>query len=66
MTDKLAKYKKFTPPSFNKEKKPEEAEAWLGELERILVALETYKEDMVPFAEFLLQGEAGEWWKVEK
>ena len=66
MTDKLAKFKKFAPPPFNEAKKPEEAEAWLGELERILVALKTEKEDMVSFAEFLLQGEASEWWKVEK
>ena len=56
MTDKLANFKKFTPPSFNEAKKPEEAEAWLGELERILVALKIDKEDMIPFAEFLLQG----------
>ena len=66
MTDKLAKFKKFAPPSFKEAKKPEEAEEWLSELERILIALKTDEEDMVPFAEFLLQGEAGEWWKVEK
>ena len=66
MTDKLAKFKKFAPSSFNEAKKPEEAEAWLGELERIFVTLKTDKEDMVPFAEFLLQGETSEWWKVEK
>ena len=66
MTDKLAKFKKFAPPSFSEAKKPEEAEAWLSDLERILNTLKTDKEDMVPFAEFLLQGEASEWWKVEK
>ena len=66
MTDKLTKFKKFAPPSFKEAKKPEEAEEWLSELERILVTLKTDKEDMVPFAEFLLQGEASEWWKVEK
>ena len=66
MTDKLTKFKKFAPPSFKEAKKPEEAEEWLSELERILVTLKTDKEDMVSFAEFLLQGEASEWWKVAK
>ena len=54
MIDKLAKFKKFAPSSFNEAKKPEEAEVWLEELERILVVLKTDKEDMVPFAKFLL------------
>ena len=62
----MAKFKKFVPPSFNEVKKFEEAKAWLSELERILIALKTDKEDMVSFAKFLLQGEASEWWKVEK
>ena len=31
-----------------------------------MVALKTDKEDMVPFAKFLLQEEASEWWKVAK
>ena len=66
MTDKLAKFKKFAPSPFKEAKKPEEAEEWLNELERILTSLQTNEEDMVPFAEFLLQGEANEWWKVEK
>ena len=66
MIDKLAKFKKFVPTPFKEAKTPEEAEAWLRELERSLVALKTDKEDMVLFAEFLLQGEASEWWKVEK
>ena len=66
MTDKLAKFKKFAPPSFKEAKKPKEAEEWLSELEIILVTLKTDEEDMVPFAEFLLQGEASEWGKAEK
>ena len=66
MTDKLAKFKKFAPTPFKKAKTPEEAEEWLSELERIMTTLRTEEEDMIPYAEFLLQGEASEWWKVEK
>ena len=60
MIDKLVKFKKFARTPFKEAKTPEEAEAWLSELEKNLVALETDKEDMVPFSEFLLQGEADE------
>ena len=66
MIDKLAKFKKFAPTPFREAKTPEEAEAWLSELERIMTTLRTEEEDMIPYAEFLLQGEASEWWKIEK
>ena len=66
MTDKLAKFKKFAPTPFKEAKTPEEAEEWLSELERIMTTLRTEEEDMIPYAEFLLQGEASEWWKIEK
>ena len=66
MIDKLAKFKKFASTPFKKAKTPEEAEEWLNELEGILETLKIEEEDKVPFAEFLLQGEAREWWKIEK
>ena len=66
MTDKLAKFKKFAPTPFKEAKTPEEADEWLTELEGILETLKTEEEDKIPFTEFLLQGEAREWWKIEK
>ena len=66
MTYKLVKFKKFAPTPFKEAKTPEEAEELLNELEGILETLKTEEEDKVSFAEFLLQGEAREWWKIEK
>ena len=66
MTDKLIKFKKFAPTPFKEAKTPEEVEEWLNELEGILETLKTEEEDKISFAEFLLQGEACEWWKMEK
>ena len=62
----MVKFKKFAPTPFKEAKTPEEAEEWLNELEGILETLKTEEEDKVSFAEFLLQGEAREWWKIEK
>ena len=66
MTDKLAKFKKFAPKPFKEAETPEEAEEWLKELEGILENLKTEEEDKVPFAEFLLQGDARDWWIMER
>jgi len=65
-TKRLTSFKKFAPPVFTEEKTPAEAEEWLNTLEGILETMKTDEEDKVPFVEFLLQGEAREWWKMEK
>ena len=62
----MSSFKKFAPPIFIEEKTPAEVEEWLNTLEGILETMKTDEEDKVPFAEFLLQGEAREWWKMEK
>ena len=38
----------------------------MEELEVVLEALHTKEEDKMIFTEFLLQGEARLWWKIEK
>ena len=63
---KLAKFKKFVPKPFKEAITPNEAEEWLEELEAVLEALQTEEEDRMIFTEFLLQGEARLWWKMEK
>ena len=63
---KLIKFKKFAPKNFKKAATPNEAEEWLEELEAILEALWTEEEDKMLCMEFLLQGEARLWWKMEK
>ena len=63
---KLSQFKKFAPKPFKEAKKPNEAEEWLEELEAVLEALHTEEADKMIFTEFLLQGEARLWWKMEK
>ena len=63
---KLSKFRKFAPSPFKEAKDPAEAEEWLDELERVLETLNTEEEDKMVFTEFLLQGEARTWWKMEK
>ena len=63
---KLARFKKFAPPSFKEANTPNEAEEWLEGLEIILEALQNEEKDKMIYTEFLLQGEARLWWKMEK
>ena len=63
---KLSKFKKFAPKPFKEAVVSNEAEEWLEELEVVLEALRTEEEDKMIFTEFLLQGEARLWWKMEK
>ena len=66
MTDKLAIFKKFAPTAFKEAENPTEVEEWLDGLENTLEILKTEEEDKIPFTEYLLQGEARIWWKMEK
>ena len=63
---KLTRFKKFTPKTFKEAITPNEAEDWLEELEAVLYALRTEEEDKMLCTEFLLQGEARMWWKMQK
>ena len=62
----MSRFKKFAPKPFKDAKDPNEAQEWLEELEGILDNLDTEEEDRMTFTEFLLQGEARTWWKMEK
>ena len=63
---KLSKFRKFAPSPFKEAKESTEAEECLDELEGVLETLKTEEEDNMIFTEFLLQGEARVWWKMEK
>ena len=63
---KLSRFRKFAPAPFKEAIESTEAEEWLDELESVLDALKTEEEDKMIFTEFLLQGEARVWWKMEK
>ena len=63
---KLSRFKKFAPKPFKGAATPTEAEEWLEEVETILDALRTEEDDKMIFTEFLLHGEARQWWKMER
>ena len=63
---KLVKFKKFAPKPFKEVKDPNEAEEWLEELDSVLKTLKIEDGDRMLYTEFLLQGEARIWWKMEK
>ena len=63
---KLSRFKKFAPKPFQGASTPTEAEEWLEEVETVLDALRTEEDDKMIFTEFLLHGEARQWWKNEK
>ena len=63
---KLSKFRKFAPSPFKEAKESAKVEECLDELEGVLEILKTEEEDKMIFTEFLLQGEARVWWKIEK
>ena len=50
-------------PYFDGQGKPEDAELWLSEVEKILESLECPVEKCVRLATFQLKGEVDTWWK---
>ena len=63
---KLSRFKKFAPPSFKEAQTPVEAEEWLNQLGKILDLIQAEENDKMIFVEFLLEGEAMNWWNMEK
>ena len=63
---KMANFYKFAPPPFEGAKTPLEAEKWFNKLEKVLETVKCEDKDRIPFAEFLLEGDAESWWMMEK
>ena len=66
MIQKFAKFQKFAPPHFKEAKSLMEAEEWLDKLEKVIELLQPKEEDKMIFTDFLLEGEARTWWKMDK
>ena len=60
----MEQFQKLRPPSFKGESKPELAESWLEEMEKIFNAIQCPEEDKVRLAIFMLQDHAYIWWKA--
>ena len=59
----LMAFCKNHPPVFSGNYDPEAARLWLTETEKIFEAMGCFEEHKVPYATFMLQGEAENWWK---
>ncbi|XP_025979699.1 uncharacterized protein [Glycine max] len=62
----LMAFRKNHPPKFSGDYGPEGARLWLAETEKIFEAMGCLEEHKVPYATFMLQGEAENWWKFVK
>ena len=65
-TNKFVEFKKLAPPYFDGKSGPLEAEKWIYELEKFFDVLNCDELERVRFAVFQLQGNANNWWKMEK
>ena len=55
---------RLSPPSFTGEGNPEEAQYWIQGVERIFQLMECPQRERVILATHVLQGAAGDWWRV--
>ncbi|MBG9689342.1 hypothetical protein ABD91_00070, partial [Lysinibacillus sphaericus] len=59
-------FKELGPPEFKGEPKPLVAETWIKQITKIFDVLGCSEEQKVPFAAFMLRGEADYWWESIK
>ncbi|XP_038983652.1 uncharacterized protein LOC120111162 [Phoenix dactylifera] len=62
----LLDFQRYAPPAFKGTADPMEAVSWLKQMEKVFQALRCPDEEKVLFATFMLQGEAADWWEMEK
>ena len=62
----LMAFRKNHPPKFSGDYDPEGARLWLAEIEKIFEAMGCLEEHKVPYATFMLQGEAENWWRMHE
>jgi hypothetical protein len=62
----IERFKRLNPPSFKGESKPEIAERWIREMEKIFQVVNCAEEDKVNLSTFMLQNQADEWWQTAR
>ncbi|XP_047322565.1 uncharacterized protein LOC124926395 [Impatiens glandulifera] len=65
-TNKFAEFKKLAPPYFDGSSDPLKADKWIKELEKFFDVLKCDDAEKVRFTIFQLQGNASDWWELEK
>ncbi|GKV20173.1 hypothetical protein SLEP1_g30331 [Rubroshorea leprosula] len=62
----LAEFVKLAKPFHGDSKDPLEAENWIKEMEKTFRGQSVTEENKVPYAAYLLKGDANNWWEVEE
>ena len=62
----VKQFKEMGPPEFFGNPDPLKAEAWLKQVTKIFEVLRCTEDQKVPFATFMLRGEADHWWESVK
>ncbi|GKV48180.1 hypothetical protein SLEP1_g55007, partial [Rubroshorea leprosula] len=62
----LAEFVKLAKPFYGDSKDPLEAESWIKEMEKTFRGQGVTEENKVPYAAYLLKGDANNWWEVEE
>ncbi|MDV3201234.1 MAG: hypothetical protein Q8877_03555 [Sweet potato little leaf phytoplasma] len=62
----LADFRKCNPPKFGGGFRPDEAQRWIQELEKIFQTIPCTEEQKVTYAAYMLVGEAENWWKYTR
>ncbi|XP_047330845.1 uncharacterized protein LOC124934363 [Impatiens glandulifera] len=65
-TNKFAEFKKLAPPYFDGSSDSLKADKWIKELEKFFDVLKCDDVEKVRFTIFQLQGNASDWWDLEK
>ena len=58
----LRDFLQLNPRTFASSSQPLDADDWLGEMNRTIIAANVSPEDRVTFVTFLLKGESAAWW----
>ena len=62
----VKQFKELGPPEFHGKPDPLQAEAWVKQITKIFDVLRCTEDQKVPFATFMLRGEADHWWESIK
>ena len=60
----LRDFLQLNPRTFASSSQPLDADDWLGEMNRTIIAANVSPDDRVTFVTFLLKGESAAWWQT--
>ena len=61
----MAKFKRLSPPSFERSIDPFVVEGWITEMEKAFACMKCPKGEKVGYAVYMLKGRAYGWWQTK-